>query len=112
MRLKNNIKKIDNVYSKTKSVEGVSFVWDHEHTKIKDDKNIAVQEAFKGDAIGFIAQQVENVIPELVFTDEDGFKSIEYGAMVSLGFGSIQEQQKIIDSIYQRINKLKELISG
>ena len=112
MRLKDNIKKIDNVYSKTKSIEGVSFVWDHEHTKIKDDKSIAVQEAFKGPSIGLIAQQVENVVPELVFTDDDGFKSIEYGAMVSFGFGSIQEQQKIIDSIYQRINKLKELIGG
>jgi hypothetical protein len=47
-----------------------------------------------------------------VFTDEDGYKSVEYGAMVSLGIGSLQEQQKIIDSIYQRINKLKELIGG
>jgi Chaperone of endosialidase len=112
MRLKDNIKKIDNVYSKTKSIEGVSFTWDSEHTKIKDNKSIQVQAAFKGEAIGVIAQQVENIVPEVVFTDDDGYKSVEYGAMVSLGFGSIQEQQKIIDSIYQRINKLKELIGG
>ena len=80
------------------------------HTK--NDENIEVPEAFQGDAIGVIAQQVEDIIPELVFTDEDGYKSVEYGAMVSLGIGSLQEQQKIIDSIYQRINKLKELIGG
>jgi hypothetical protein len=29
-----------------------------------------------------------------------------------LGIGSIQEQQKRIDSIYNRINKLKEIIGG
>jgi hypothetical protein len=112
MRLKNNIKLLDDVYSKTKSLEGVSFIWDTEHEKIRGDKNIKVPEAFSGLSIGVIAQQVESIVPEIVFTDEDGYKSVEYGAMVSLGFGSLQEQQKIIDSIYQRINKLKELISA
>jgi len=32
--------------------------------------------------------------------------------MVTLGIGSIQEQQKNIDSIYKRINKLKEVVSA
>jgi hypothetical protein len=31
---------------------------------------------------------------------------------VSLGIGSVQEQQRRIDNIFERINKLKELISG
>jgi len=110
--LKDNIQKIEEVYKKTKGIEGVSFVWNTEHSKIKDNKSIEVIEAFMGPSIGVIAQQIETIVPEVVFTDEDGFKSVEYGAMVSLGFGSIQEQQKIIDSIYQRINKLKDLISG
>ena len=47
-----------------------------------------------------------------MFTDDEGFKSVEYGQLVSLGIGSIQEQQKRIDSIYNRINKLKEIIGG
>jgi glutathionyl-hydroquinone reductase len=110
--LKDNIKLIDDVYNKTKGIEGVSFIWNDDHSKIKNNESIELMEAFRGPSIGVIAQQVENIVPEVVFTDEDGFKSVEYGAMVSLGFGSIQEQQKIIDSIYQRINKLKDLISG
>jgi hypothetical protein len=32
--------------------------------------------------------------------------------MVSLGIGSVQEQQHRIDSIYKRINDLKNKISG
>jgi hypothetical protein len=55
---------------------------------------------------------VEKVIPGVVDTNDDGYKSIEYGQLVSLGIGSIQEQQKRIDSILERINKLKELVSG
>jgi hypothetical protein len=55
---------------------------------------------------------LEKVVPELVFTDDDGYKSVGYGQLVSLGIGSIQEQQRTIDSIYERINKLKEIIGG
>jgi hypothetical protein len=38
--------------------------------------------------------------------------SVGYGQLVSLGIGAIQEEQKRIESIYKRINKLKELIGG
>jgi putative lipoic acid-binding regulatory protein len=110
--LKDNIKKLENVLQTTKRVEGVKFVWDDEHFKIKNKKSILFQSAFKGDAIGFIAQQLEDVVPEVVFTDDDGYKSVQYGLMVSLGIGSVQEQQKRINSIYERINILKEKISG
>ena len=42
----------------------------------------------------------------------DGFKSVNYGWMVSLGIGSVQEQQRRINSIYERINRLKKIIGG
>jgi hypothetical protein len=68
--------------------------------------------AFSGDSIGFIAQDLENFLPEVVFTDEDGYKSVEYNYMVSIGVGSVQQNQQKIESILQRINLLKESISG
>ena len=111
-RLKDNIKTLENVLQKTKQIQGVRFEWDSEHDKIKTDKQIAFPTAFSGESIGFIAQDLEKVIPELVFTDNEGYKSVEYGQLVSLGVGSIQEQQRTIDSIYKRINKLKEIIGG
>ena len=52
------------------------------------------------------------VVPEVVWTDDEGYKTVQYHLMVSLGIGSVQEQQKRIDIIYKKINKLKELISG
>ena len=111
-RLKDNIVKLENVLDITKKIEGVTFVWDYEHTKIKDNSSIAVKNAFEGKAIGVIAQQVEEVVPSIVFTDDDGYKSVNYGLMVSLGIGSVQEQQHRVNSIYERINKLKDKISG
>jgi putative lipoic acid-binding regulatory protein len=111
-RLKDNITLLTNVLEKTKLIQGVKFEWDSEHEKIKSNENIRFQSAFSGESIGFIAQDLEKVIPEVVFTDDEGYKSVEYGQLVSLGVGSIQEQQKTIDSIYERINKLKEIIGG
>ena len=86
------------------------FEWDKEHIKIKNNKSIFFKEAFSGDSIGFIAQDLENTVPEMVFTDDEGWKSVNYGQMVSLGVGAIQEQKRRVDSIYERINKLKQII--
>jgi hypothetical protein len=108
--LKDNITPIVNVLSITKNIQGVLFEWDNEHTKIKDNKSIVFQEAFSGDSIGFIAQDLEEVVPEVVFTDDEGWMSVNYGQMVSLGIGGVQEQKRRVDSIYERINKLKQII--
>jgi hypothetical protein len=111
-RLKDNVVKLENVLQTTKRIEGVTFIWDNEHFKIKDNKSIAVKTAFEGKSYGVIAQQIEEVVPSIVFTDDEGYKSVNYGLMVSLGIGSVQEQQHRINSIYERINILKDKISG
>ena len=109
---KDNIKPLEDVTSIVKGLVSVKFEWDTENPKLKFNENIAQPEAFKKEGIGFIAQEVEKVLDSVVFTDEDGYKSVEYGLMVSLGFANVKENQKKIDSIYNRINKLKELVSG
>jgi RNA processing factor Prp31 len=108
--LKDHLKKLEHNLDKIKNIDGVRFEWDYNHPKLKNDRNIAVKEAFQGESIGVIAQQVEEIVPEIVWTDDEGYKSVQYGLMVSLGVGSIQEQQKRIDQIYDRINKIKNII--
>jgi hypothetical protein len=76
------------------------------------NESIKIKERFSGPSLGYIAQEVEKVIPELVFTDEEGYKSLSYGQLVSIGIGAVQEQQKTIDSLLERIKKLKSLIGG
>jgi hypothetical protein len=110
--LKDNIKKLEKVLDTAKKIEGVRFEWDSTHSKIAKHEHIHFKSAFSGESIGVIAQEIEKVIPEIVFTDTEGYKSVEYGQLVSIGIGSVQEQQIRIESIYKRINKLKEVIGG
>jgi hypothetical protein len=48
----------------------------------------------------------------VVDTDALGYKSVDYNLLVSLGVGAVQEQQHRIESIYKRINILKDKISA
>jgi len=100
-----------NVIDKIKSIDGVKFEW-LDHQKIKKDPNIVLPYAFEGGSVGFIAQDLEKVVPEVVWTDEEGYKSVDYDSMVAFGFGAIKEQQVRIDKILERIKLLKEKING
>ena len=59
--------------------------------------------------IGFIAQEVEDVIPELV-SGKEGSKGIAYSMLAPVLVGAIQEQQKQIDALRAEIEELKALI--
>jgi hypothetical protein len=56
--------------------------------------------------IGFIAQEMELIIPEVVSGDEGG-KGISYGHLVAVAFKAIQEQQAIIEGLTSRIEALE-----
>jgi len=92
-RLKDNIKNIANPLEKLEKLNGVEFDW--------NDK----QDLYKGHDIGVIAQEVEEVLPEIVDTREDGHKAVKYDRMVALLIEAVKEQQ-------QQINELKEKLNG
>jgi hypothetical protein len=47
-----------------------------------------------------IAQEVETVYPELVQTDADGYKSVEYGNLVAPIIEAIKELAHKMDSLF------------
>jgi hypothetical protein len=50
--------------------------------------------------IGFIAQEVETIVPELVFTNPtDGYKGINYAEMTAVLVEAVKEQQQQIESM-------------
>ena len=60
--------------------------------------------AFSGDItnerqIGFIAQEVEKIVPEVVHTDNEGYKSIDYSKFSPFIIKAIQEQQQLIEQL-------------
>jgi hypothetical protein len=60
--------------------------------------------------IGFIAQDLEKVFPELVKTDAQGYKSVNYGAMSAVLLEAVKQQQESIESLKKEIDELKKLI--
>ena len=61
---------------------------------------------FNENKIGLIAQEVENIIPEVVLYDEkSGYKSLAYANMVGLLIEAIKEQQEEINFIKNILKK-------
>ena len=89
IRLKTNIKLIDDPLSKVVQIEGVSFNWK------KDNRP----------ALGVIADQIEKVIPELVHGDDP--KTVNYNGLVGLLIEVVKDQQTQIDDLNKRLSKLE-----
>jgi hypothetical protein len=86
-RLKDNIKPITNASEKINKIGGYEFDW--------NDK----QELYKGHDVGVIAQEIEEVLPEVVETREDGYKAVDYKKIVPLLIEGIKDLQKQIDEL-------------
>ena len=89
--LKKNIRSIPNALERVQQLEGVNFQWK------KNDK----------ESMGLIANDVENIFPEIVSTDSEGLKQLEYGNLVAALVEAVKEQQKEIDSLKQEVESLK-----
>ncbi|MCP6718071.1 MAG: tail fiber domain-containing protein, partial [Patescibacteria group bacterium] len=95
-RLKKDIKSLDfSSISKILELNPVEFRW-------KESNELS---------LGFIAQDLEKIYPELVNTDnsEQGMKSINYAGIIAPLVKTIQEQQLMIEEQDQKINKLEDL---
>jgi hypothetical protein len=89
-RLKKNVTPITNALSDVIQLEGVSFDWKDTGTR----------------GHGFIAQQVEPILPDVVQTDEEtGIKSINYVGMIGHLVEAIKEQQEQIEELKRRIGE-------
>jgi len=91
IRLKENIKPLDENYglSVINRLNPVSFYW-------KDKSNWANKD------YGFIAQDVQEVLPDLVIKKKDGMFGLNYDGLIAPIVKSIQEQQKEIDDQKQQ----------
>ena len=63
-----------------------------------------------GVQFGFVAQDVERVVPEIVHTDDSGMKAIDYVRLTPLLVGSVQELSAKVDAQQQEIDELKAQI--
>jgi hypothetical protein len=80
-RLKKDIVEIQNALATIEKISGVQFKWNE---LASDPNKEKVQ-------VGVIAQEVEAVAPEIVSTNEDGFKSVSYDKLVPLLIQAVKE---------------------
>ena len=97
-QLKDNITPIENALQKVKQIGGYTFDW--------NDK----QDVYTGHDVGVIAQEIEEVLPEVVTTRDNGYKAVKYEKIVPLLIEAIKEQQTQIENQQSQIDELKSLV--
>ena len=70
-------------------------------------KDIAKKKILMSNQIGFSAQDLQKVYPELVITDSDGMLSVNYTGLIPVLVEALKEQQALIDSQKATIDVLQ-----
>ena len=92
IRLKENIKPIESALDKVSKLQGVTFDWK------KSDSILDIKKD-----IGFIAQDVQEVIPELVRENKDGMLSMRHQGIAPILLEAIKELKAEIEEL--KLNK-------
>jgi hypothetical protein len=58
----------------------------------------------EGTYIGFVAQELQSIIPEVVSGDPERQLGVDYGSLVAVAFKAIQEQQALITALTARLD--------
>ena len=90
--MKTNIEPIENILPSVLQMQGVQFDW-----KKDEDRGLT--------NYGFIAEDVDKILPNLVSHDEEGkAQGIQYSKMTAVLLEAIKEQQVQIDELKSKIN--------
>jgi hypothetical protein len=84
MRLKTNITPITSALTKVNTITGYTFEFIKDSGKRRS---------------GVLAQEIQDILPEAVYTDADGYLSVSYDAIIPLLIQAIKEQQKKIEEL-------------
>jgi hypothetical protein len=103
-RLKTKIVNILDPITKLKKINGVTFDWTDEEIARRG----GIDEYFvRKHDVGVIAQEIEEVLPEIVATRLDGFKAVQYEKIVPLLIEAIKELSDQVDDMRKQIEELK-----
>jgi hypothetical protein len=105
MRFKEEIAPIDDALDKVMRLQGVYFKWNHRY------RDVLKRSDSKRRQVGVIAQQVREVLPEVVseWSDEgaEDYLAVDCGRLVAVTIEAVKEQQKQIRQLLERISILE-----
>lgn len=97
-RYKKNVTPLPNALNNILKLEGIHYFWKANEFP---DKHFTTDKQ-----IGFIAQEIEKIYPELITTDKEGYKLVDYARLTPVLVEALKEQQKIIDTQKKEIESL------
>ncbi len=102
-RLKRNVEPLANGLARVLALRGVSFLYrvdEFPEKKLPHEPQV-----------GFIAQEVESVVPSVVVTGPDGYMSVDYAKLTPLLVEAIRAQQEEIRDLRSALRGLEALRS-
>jgi hypothetical protein len=93
-KYKDNVKLIESPLDKLLKIRGVTFEWNQD------------QSVYEGRDVGVLANEVEEVLPEVVENRRTG-KAVRYEKLTPLLIEAVKAQQEIIDSLIARVEALE-----
>ena len=100
-KFKTEINKIQNSLSLVTKLDGKTYYWKANEFKSKGFSNKKQS--------GFIAQEVERIIPEIVHQSKNGEKGIDYIALIPYLVESIKEQQNQITILQNKLSEFEPI---
>ncbi len=120
VRDKENIDTISGSLGIINDIRGVRFDWNDAYKdkhKMKNQHSLrqapssgssfVIDPRLEGRQIGVIAQEVEPILPELVFEDDDGRKNVSYANLTAVLVEAVKEQQEQIEELKQEVKEIK-----
>jgi hypothetical protein len=101
IRLKSDISDYDNALAQVMDLRAVTYNWNREDYSEMNFSSRA--------QIGVIAQELEEVIPELVNTTASGFKSVDYARLSVVLLEAVKEQQEQIRALEEKVSQIDYL---
>jgi hypothetical protein len=103
INLKTNIENITSVLEKIKLLRPVTY-------NFSTDNVLYKHQTYNNLQYGFIAQEVEEIFPDLVIKMEDGNLAVRYTGLVPVLIQAIKEQQEELDALMKRISDLESKV--
>ena len=99
-RFKTNIESIENGLVEITKLRGVRYEFNQSFLRKIGEES--------GPKIGFIAQEVQEVFPELVHQDNEGYLAVNYVAMIPMLVEAIKQQNNELEELRAQIQTLEE----
>lgn len=107
--LKENIVPLENSLSKLKLLNGVSYNMKKEFYKNDDPELVTKLWKNNKKDMGFIAQDIKEVFPELVYLDSvSNLYSVNYVKLMPVLVEAIKEQQSTIENMENQLNSIEQ----